>query len=157
MRQVVLKQSVSHGSSTYHGLAIKMSMSQCTQCRKGQGLRPQTCFRQASGDVLNLCRDRHSQASMSCLTPPMCIICIHPSGCITQVLADNSDMPFEHLPAEEEVDDALLPVHPFQQRILDLKSTPPTALSRQAPSLFLMPWTPLEPNPYSHSMTPHHS
>ncbi len=73
----------------------------------------------------------------------MRIMCIQPSGCIAQVLADNSDRPFEHLQAEEEIDGSLLPVHPFQQRILDLKSTPPTALSRQTPSLFLMPWAPL--------------
>lgn len=54
--------------------------------------------------------------------------------CTMQVLADNSDTPFEHLQEENGCDDALLPVHPFRQRILELGATPPTALSRQADS-----------------------
>ncbi|KAL0022097.1 hypothetical protein WJX79_008401 [Trebouxia sp. C0005] len=54
---------------------------------------------------------------------------LRPQNWFHQVLADNSDRPFEHLQTEE-LDDSLLPVHPFQQRILNLKSTPPTALSR---------------------------
>lgn len=53
-------------------------------------------------------------------------------SCTVQVLADNSDTPFEHLHEEDGSDDALLPVHPFRQRILELGATPPTALSRQA-------------------------
>ena len=56
------------------------------------------------------------------------------------MLADNSDKPFEHLQAEEaedEVYDSLVPVHPYQQRILDLKST--TALLRQASSIIFTP------------------
>jgi len=143
VRKVVLKQSISHDPSIFCDLTTKLSVAQCTQCRKGQELRPQNWFHQVSSDLLNLCHDICCLASMSCLTPPMRIICIHPSGCIAQVLADNSDRPFEHLHAEEEIDDSVLPEHPFQQRILDLKSTPPIALSRQAPSLFLMPWAPL--------------
>ena len=139
MRDVALKQSISHGPSTYHGWAVKLSVAQCTQCRQGQGLRPQKWFHQVSNNLLSVYHDIYCPASMSCLIPPMHIICIQPTGRIAQVLADNSDMPFEHLQAEEEVDDSLFPMHPFQQRILDLKSTPPTALSRQTPSLFLMP------------------
>ena len=143
MRKVALKQSISHDPSIFGGLTTKLSVAQCTQCRKGQELRPQNWFHQVSSDLLlNLCHDICCLASMSCLTPPMRIICIHPSGCIAQVLADNFDRPFEHLQAQEEINETL-PVHPFQQRILDLKSTPPTVLSRQTPYLFLMPGAPL--------------
>ncbi|KAL0050003.1 hypothetical protein WJX82_002589 [Trebouxia sp. C0006] len=54
---------------------------------------------------------------------------LRPQNWFHQVLADNFDRPFEHLQAQEEINETL-PVHPFQQRILDLKSTPPTVLSR---------------------------
>ena len=56
-----------------------------------------------------------------------------------QVLTDNSDAPFEHLPPEDGVDDAALPVHPFQQRIVQLKSTPPSILARHV--FFCLPRT----------------
>lgn len=47
-----------------------------------------------------------------------------------QVLTDNSDTPFEHLQPEDGVDDAAVPVHPFQQRIAQLDTTPPSVLAR---------------------------
>lgn len=47
-----------------------------------------------------------------------------------QVLTDNSDTPFEHLQPEEGVDDAAVPVHPFQQRIAQLDIMPPSILAR---------------------------
>lgn len=49
---------------------------------------------------------------------------------LCQVLTDNSDAPFEHLRPEDGVDDATVPVHPFQQRIVQLDSTPPSVLAR---------------------------
>lgn len=47
-----------------------------------------------------------------------------------QVLTDNSDTPFEHVQPENGVDDAVVPVHPFQQRIAQLDTTPPSLLAR---------------------------
>ena len=47
-----------------------------------------------------------------------------------QVLADNSDTPFEHLQVEYGLDDSVPLVHYFQQQILELRSIPPSILSR---------------------------
>lgn len=49
---------------------------------------------------------------------------------VHQVLTDNSEVPFEHLKPQGNTDDAALPVHPFQQRIVQLNSTPPSILAR---------------------------
>lgn len=53
---------------------------------------------------------------------------------LCQVLTDNSDIPFEHLQPEDGIIDTTVPVHPFQQRIEQLSSTPPSVLARCCPS-----------------------
>lgn len=45
------------------------------------------------------------------------------------MLTANSETPFEHLRSEDGVDDAAMPVHPFQQRIVQLNATPPSVLA----------------------------
>lgn len=56
---------------------------------------------------------------------------LRPQDQFQVILTDNSDTPFKHLQPEPSTDDAVLPVHPFQQRILQLDDTPPSSLSRE--------------------------